>query len=90
MTVFQSHEDCIEKEPVARILITSTKFDLLRRLCEENDETIQECIERLIEKENFSRHSTYDGLLGKTTQHLCHSQKCMLKRQKEENTSGTL
>jgi hypothetical protein len=56
---------------VARVLITSTKFDLLRRLCEENDESIQECLERLIEKENFDRHYTYDGLSGKTYQSTC-------------------
>lgn len=67
--------------PVERLLITSEKFDLLRRLCEENDETIQECIERLIDKENFARHSTYDGITGKTMHHTCMSHKCMLKSQ---------
>lgn len=73
----------LDQTPVARVLITSTKFDLLRRLCEENDESIQECVERLIEKENFDRHYTYDGLSGKTYQRTCMSQKCMLKNTKE-------
>lgn len=69
---------------IERIVITSEKFDLLRRLCEENDETIQECVERLIEKENFDRHYTYDGLSGKTYQRTCMSHKCMMKNPKEE------
>lgn len=65
--------------PVEHIRITSEKFELLRELCEENDETIQECIERLIDKENFSRHDIYDALSGKTSLHSCLSHKCMMK-----------
>lgn len=76
----QTDDSRLDQEPIARVLITSTKFDLLRRLCEENDETIQECIERLIEKENFSRHYTYDGLSGKTILHSCLSLKCIMKK----------
>jgi len=73
----------IDQEPIARVLITSTKFDLLRRLCEENDETIQEYVEQLIEKENFDRHYTYDGLSGQTYQKTCLSHKCMMKSQQK-------
>ncbi len=71
-------------DSLERIVITSEKFDLLRELCEENDETIQECIERLIDKENFSRHYTYEALSGKTTLHSCHSHKCMIKFKPKE------
>jgi len=62
-----------------RVVITSESYNLLRELCVENDETIIECIERLIDKENFDRHYTYNGVTGKTTLHTCLSHKCIMK-----------
>lgn len=66
-------------DSLERIVITSESYDLLRELCKENDETIQECIERLIDKENFDRHYTYNGITGETLLHTCMSHKCIMK-----------
>jgi hypothetical protein len=66
-------------DSLERVVINSESYNLLRELCEENGETIQECVERLIDKENFDRHYTYDGLSGKTYQHTCLSNKCIMR-----------
>ena len=60
------------------ISINEDLAQLLHRLAEENDETPEELIGRLIQKEHFERHTAWDALRGTSKPKACMSRKCFM------------
>lgn len=54
-------------------------MELLEALAKEWRETPQELLHRLIEKENFDRHGSYEALRGKFHVNTCMSTDCFMK-----------
>lgn len=60
-------------------MIDNLHLALLQQLATEWRETPQQLLERLIDKENFDRHGSYEALKGKFYAHTCMSMDCFMK-----------
>lgn len=61
---------------------------LLIKLAKEGRETPQELLQRLVEKENFSRHGFYDAINGRLYEKTCMSLDCFMKERLGEKSSS--
>lgn len=64
-------------------MISCVHMVMLEALAKEGRETPQELLERLLEKENFSRHGVYDAMRGKVYSKTCISMDCFMKERLE-------
>jgi hypothetical protein len=62
------------------ILLKPEYEHVLQDLAKESSETVDELLSRLIQKEHFERHYTYDGLSGKLTPKQCMCRECFMKK----------
>jgi len=61
-----------------RVYLTHEQVELLQLLAKEGNETVQQLMMRLILKEDFDRHVSYDAMRGMYTYHQCNCQQCFL------------
>lgn len=62
-----------------KFYLTHEQFQLLELLALEGGESVQQLVQRLVLKEDFERHCSYDALRGQYSLHQCYCQNCFLK-----------
>jgi hypothetical protein len=62
-----------------KLYLAHEQFQLLEMLALEGGETVQQLMLRLILKEDFERHISYDAMRGQFALHECYCNRCFLK-----------
>lgn len=62
-----------------KVYLAHEQFELLLLLAREGGETTQQLLLRLILKEDFDRHVSYDAMRGLFSYHRCYCINCFLQ-----------
>ena len=68
-----------EDDMKVELFLAHEQFQLLELLALEGGESVQQLLLRLIMKEDFERHISYDAMRGQYHLHECYCYKCFLK-----------
>jgi len=62
-----------------KVYLAHEQFELLQLLAHEGGETVQQLMLRLVLKEDFDRHVSYDAMRGMYSYHRCYCNNCFLQ-----------
>ncbi len=62
-----------------KFYLAHEQFQLLELLALEGGESVQQLLLRLVLKEDFERHCSYDAMKGQYSLHECYCYRCFLK-----------
>jgi hypothetical protein len=72
ITLLAKHPIDWRTEMEVKVYLAHEQFELLQLLAREGGETVQQLMLRLILKEDFERHVSYDAMRGMFSYHRCY------------------